>query len=81
MNISPQNIAGVCNYKCAYSFNYNTSNITATNYGRSVSLKYESSSTPQVTYNAAKYNVSKYYLLNFNKPNNYNNKLTKHLTN
>ena len=58
MNISPQNIAGVCNYKCAYSFNYNTSNITATNYGRSVSLKYESSSTPQVTYNAAKYNVS-----------------------
>ena len=22
MNISPQNIAGTCNYKCAFSFDY-----------------------------------------------------------
>ena len=34
MNISPQNITGTCNLKCAYSFNYNTSKSTATNYGQ-----------------------------------------------
>ena len=58
MNISPQNITGTCNLKCAYSFNYNTSNSTATNYGQYIQLTYEASSTPQVTYNTAKYNVS-----------------------
>lgn len=57
MNISPQNITGTCNLKCAYSFNYNTSNSTATNYGQYIQLTYEASSTPQVTYNTAKYNV------------------------
>jgi len=57
MNISPQNINGTCNLKCAYSFNYNTSNSTATNYGRWIQLTYEASSTPQITYNTAKYNV------------------------
>ena len=58
MNISPQNITGTCNLKCAYSFNYNTSNSTATNYGQYIQLTYEASSTPQVTFNTAKYNVS-----------------------
>ena len=57
MNISQQNITGTCNLKCAYSFNYNTSNSTATNYGQYIQLTYEASSTPQVTYNTAKYNV------------------------
>jgi len=58
MNISPQNITGTCNLKCAVSFNYNTSNSTATNYGQYIQLTYEASSTPQITYNTAKYNVS-----------------------
>lgn len=57
MNISPQNITGTCNLKCAYSFNYNTSKSTATNYGQYIQLTYEASSTPQITYNTAKYNV------------------------
>ena len=57
MNISPQNITGTCNLKCAYSFNYNTSKSTATNYGEYIQLTYEASSTPQITYNTAKYNV------------------------
>jgi len=57
MNISPQNITGKCNLKCAYSFNYNTSKSTATNYGQYIQLTYEASSTPQITYNTAKYNV------------------------
>ena len=58
MNISPQNITGTCNLKCAYSFNYNTSKSTATNYGQYIQLTYEASSTPQITYNTEKYNVS-----------------------
>ena len=57
MNISPQNIAGICNLKCAFSFNYNVSKCTATNYGQYIQLTYEASSTPQVTFNTVPYNV------------------------
>ena len=58
MNISPQSISGTCKLKCAYSFNYQVSNTTVTNYGTSLNLTYETAQTPPVTYNNGKYNVS-----------------------
>ena len=57
MNISPQNISGTCSYKCAYSYNYQKSNVTATNYGSTILLSYEVGTTPPVTFNNIKYNV------------------------
>ena len=51
MNISPQNISGTCNYKCAYSFKYPTSDSTATNYGTKIDLTYEADATPPAKYN------------------------------
>lgn len=57
MNISRQNIAGVCNLKCNLVFSYPTSNCTASNYGNSINLTYENGSTPPVKYNNIDYNV------------------------
>jgi len=51
MNISPQNISGTCNYKCAYSFKYPTSDSTATNYGTKIDLTYEADANPPAKYN------------------------------
>lgn len=58
MNISPDNISGECNLKCAYSFNYPISNCTATNRNNFISLTYDTSSIPAVQFNSASYNVS-----------------------
>ena len=57
MNISPQNISGTCNYKCAYSFKYPTSNSTATNYGTKIELTYEADANPPAKYNNVKMKV------------------------
>jgi len=62
INISQQNVTGPCNSKCAYSFNYPESSSTAQNNGYFISLSYENSSTPPVTFNAQKYNISTIYL-------------------
>lgn len=57
MNISRQNIAGICNLKCDLAFSYPTSNCTASNYGNSINLTYENGTTPPVKYNNLDYNV------------------------
>jgi len=64
MNISSQNIYGKCDLKCAYSFNYENSNSTATNNGNSISITYDNSTTPPVLYNSQKYNVSNISIYN-----------------
>jgi hypothetical protein len=58
INISRQNIEGKCDLKCAYSFKYPQSNITAKNNGVFISLTYDNSSVPPVTFNNQKYTVS-----------------------
>ena len=63
MNISRQNIAGVCNLKCNLSFDYPTSNCTATNHGTMISLTYDNGSVPPVKYNNLDYNVQDVYIL------------------
>lgn len=57
VDISKQNVKGQCDYKCAYSFNYGTSNSIATNQGEYLSLSYENKSTPPVKYNSLEYKV------------------------
>lgn len=57
MNISRQNIIGVCNLKCNLAFNYPKSNCSATNYGDSIKLTYDNGTTPPVKYNNVDYNV------------------------
>lgn len=46
-----------CDYKCDYSFYYNNSSCTATNRGLYISLSYDPSSSPPVTYNSSGYDV------------------------
>ena len=58
MDISPQNVMGKCDLKCAYNFKYTETKLTANNYGISISLKCDITSTPPVLYNTDKYNVS-----------------------
>jgi hypothetical protein len=58
INISVQNIQGKCDLKCSYNFKYPESNVTAKNNGVFISLTYDNSSVPPVTYNAEKYTVS-----------------------
>ena len=59
MNISPQNIAGTCESKCSYAFNYPTTNsTTVSNYGAYLQFTYELSNTSPVLYNNKSYNVS-----------------------
>jgi len=58
INISPQNISGSCDLKCAYNFKYSESNTTAKNNGVMISLTYDNSSVPPVTYNNQRYTVS-----------------------
>ena len=59
INITSKNINGPCDLKCAYSFAYPESNLTATNEGSMISLTMDGSRSPPVRYNAQKYNVSK----------------------
>jgi hypothetical protein len=58
IDISPQNISGKCDLKCAYNFKYSESNSTARNNGVMVALSYDNSSVPPVLYNNQKYNVT-----------------------
>jgi hypothetical protein len=58
MNISPQNISGDCNLKCAYSFKYKPSSSSATNYGTYIKLTYDQGSVPPVIFNTVNYDVS-----------------------
>ena len=61
-NISSSNIAGPCNLKCAFSFQYPNSSCIATNQPDAISLSYDQSNVPPVTYNGDKYQVSQVLL-------------------
>ena len=58
IDISPQNVSGKCDLKCAYNFKYSESNSTARNNGIMIALSYDNSSVPPVLYNNEKYNVT-----------------------
>jgi hypothetical protein len=58
INISPKNISGKCDLKCAYNFKYPVINSTARNNNVMISLTPENISVPPVTYNTEKYNLS-----------------------
>jgi carbonic anhydrase len=57
IDINKSNIAGKCDFKCEYTFHYNDSACVATNRGDYISLSYDSSSAPPVTYNSSAYDV------------------------
>jgi hypothetical protein len=58
INISQGNVAGPCNLKCAYSFQYPVSSCVATHYEGAISSSYDKSNSPPVNYNGNKYQVS-----------------------
>lgn len=58
IDISKINITGKCDLKCEFSFHYNDSVCVATNRGNYISLSYDTSSSPPVTYNSAAYDVT-----------------------
>lgn len=62
INISPKNIAGKCDLKCAYQFKYPVSTLTAKNNEVMITLTYENNSNPAVVFNENKYNVSNIYI-------------------
>jgi len=59
INISPDNVYGDCDLKCAYNFKYNQSNSVATNNGVFISLSYDKGATSPVVFNTHNYSVSK----------------------
>jgi len=61
MNISMNKMDNYCDEKCAYSFNYQISNVcTATNYGSYLYLNYiESGTSAPVTFNSNTYKVDR----------------------
>ena len=61
MNISPQNVAGNCTYKCDLKFNYPVKSCTATNAGNYLNISCSDSASP-VTFNNTKYNIAACYL-------------------
>jgi len=61
MNISPQNVAGTCNYKCAISFDFPVSSCTATNSGNYVTLSFTDSTSP-VIFNKNRYNIAETFI-------------------
>lgn len=58
IDISRANITGKCDLKCEFSFHYNDSVCVATNRGNYISLSYDTSSSPPVTYNSSTYDVT-----------------------
>ena len=63
IDITPKNISGKCDLKCAYNFKYLESNSTAKNNGVMISLSYENGSIPPVLFNNQKYIVSNIMLV------------------
>jgi len=58
MNISKQYMSGKCDEKCSFSFQYTTSsNCVAQNFGSFISLTYDKTSQPPVTFNSLHYDV------------------------
>lgn len=63
MNISGSSVSGNCNNKCAYSFNYPDSSITAINNKNMIQLNYNKSPSSQVSFNSTTYNVTSFGIL------------------
>ena len=63
MNISGSSISGNCSNKCAYSFNYPDSSITAINNKNMIQLNYNKSPSSQVSFNSTTYNVTSFGIL------------------
>ena len=57
VDITKKNLKGECDYKCAYAYNYGSSNCVATNRGAYISLSYDKKTTPPVQYNTKKYTI------------------------
>jgi carbonic anhydrase len=57
IDISKDNVVGKCDLKCDFNFHYNDSSCVATNRGDYISLAYETSNSPPVTYNSSSYDV------------------------
>lgn len=57
IDISKDNIVGKCDGKCEFIFQYNDSSCIAINRGDYISLAYDKSSSPPVTYNSSAYDV------------------------
>lgn len=62
MDISKQDISGVCDLKCAYNFDYLASDTVCTNNGTSIQLSYENGSSAPVLFNNLQYNVNTIYI-------------------
>jgi carbonic anhydrase len=62
INISPKSITGKCDLKCAYNFDYPTTNLVASNEGVILSLKCDNQTSTPVTFNNNKYNVEVMYI-------------------
>ena len=62
MDISKQDIAGKCDLKCAYNFDYLPSDTVCTNNGTSIQLSYEKTSSAPVLFNNLKYNVNTIFI-------------------
>uniref|UniRef100_A0A6C0LK90 Alpha-carbonic anhydrase domain-containing protein n=1 Tax=viral metagenome TaxID=1070528 RepID=A0A6C0LK90_9ZZZZ len=58
INISPKNVQGKCDNKCSYEFEYNNTNLVATNIGTLIMLKCDNAPKPQVIYNSEKYTTN-----------------------
>jgi len=57
VNISAQKITGKCDLKCAYNFDYPTTNVIAYNEGIFIALRFDNQTSTPVTFNNTKYNV------------------------
>ena len=62
INISPQSITGKCDLKCAYNFDYPTTNLVASNYGQQIAFKCDNQTSTPVTFNNNKYMVTQFML-------------------
>lgn len=63
MNITMKTVEGKCDLKCAFAYRYANSNSTGKNEGVFLSLSYDSSSVPPVSYNQETYTVAKVMLI------------------
>jgi hypothetical protein len=59
LNISENNIAGKCDLKCAYSYNYTESSCIVNNNINTLMMPYDKQNIAPVTYNGEKYQVTK----------------------
>jgi carbonic anhydrase len=57
IDISKDNVSGKCDLKCEFSYHYNDSSCVATHRDDYISLAYDTSSSPPVTYNSSSYDV------------------------